>query len=289
MPGSPQAVAHALEVMVFHYLYAVIVSRNPLVDGEDPAHADDGQDAVDALVSRRLRQGPAGGRRQGWPADPRALGFRRRVVPSGFPSVARPPPLRFAGANHLCPEVGERKAVASCRVADRQAGAEFGALSALGFCSRCQAWRFLSPSSAEGRGAEQKRGGVGPWWRHTPTPVRWREPLPLPEVERKRWPPVELRIGKPVSSLVLFLRQAFAVGAKFFALFAGEMKAADEPDLTLPEPACQGLFLENLAFPLPQLLGERCLVSARGGVGAFGGAEPVFHACRRHALPLPAP
>lgn len=41
MPGSAQAVAHALEVMVFHYLYAVIVSRNPLVEGEDPAHADD--------------------------------------------------------------------------------------------------------------------------------------------------------------------------------------------------------------------------------------------------------
>lgn len=41
MPGSPQAVAHALEAMVFHYLYAVIVSRNPLVDGEDPAHAED--------------------------------------------------------------------------------------------------------------------------------------------------------------------------------------------------------------------------------------------------------
>ncbi|MFI0848285.1 TetR/AcrR family transcriptional regulator [Mesorhizobium sp. IMUNJ 23232] len=41
MPGSPQAVAHALEVMVFHYLYAVIVSGNPLVDGEDTAHADD--------------------------------------------------------------------------------------------------------------------------------------------------------------------------------------------------------------------------------------------------------
>lgn len=41
MPGSALAVAHALEVMVFHYLYSVIVSRNSLVDGEDLSRADD--------------------------------------------------------------------------------------------------------------------------------------------------------------------------------------------------------------------------------------------------------
>lgn len=41
LPGSPHAVAHALEVMVFHYLYAVIVSRDPLTDDEGPGHADE--------------------------------------------------------------------------------------------------------------------------------------------------------------------------------------------------------------------------------------------------------
>lgn len=41
MPGSPQAVAHALEGMVFHYLYAVIVTGNALIDEEGPDHTDD--------------------------------------------------------------------------------------------------------------------------------------------------------------------------------------------------------------------------------------------------------
>jgi hypothetical protein len=54
MPGSPQAVAHALEVMVFHYLYAVIVSRNSLVDGEDPAHADDMAEMLSTLWYRAV-------------------------------------------------------------------------------------------------------------------------------------------------------------------------------------------------------------------------------------------
>ena len=41
MPGSAVAVAHALEGMVFHYLYSVIVSRDTLFDEEDLSHADD--------------------------------------------------------------------------------------------------------------------------------------------------------------------------------------------------------------------------------------------------------
>lgn len=41
LPGSPQAVAHALEGMVFHYLYAVIVTGNALIEEEGPDHADD--------------------------------------------------------------------------------------------------------------------------------------------------------------------------------------------------------------------------------------------------------
>lgn len=41
MPGSALAVAHALEGMVFHYLYSVIVSRNSLIDEEDESRADD--------------------------------------------------------------------------------------------------------------------------------------------------------------------------------------------------------------------------------------------------------
>lgn len=41
MPASPQAVAHALEGMVFHYLYAIIVTGNALIDEEGPDHADD--------------------------------------------------------------------------------------------------------------------------------------------------------------------------------------------------------------------------------------------------------
>jgi AcrR family transcriptional regulator len=40
-PGSARAVAHALEAMVFNYLYAVIVTRDPLVDEEDPANIDE--------------------------------------------------------------------------------------------------------------------------------------------------------------------------------------------------------------------------------------------------------
>ncbi|MGE0007322.1 MAG: TetR/AcrR family transcriptional regulator [Parvibaculaceae bacterium] len=41
MPGSPLAVAHALESMVFHYLYSIIVGRDALFHEEDPSHADD--------------------------------------------------------------------------------------------------------------------------------------------------------------------------------------------------------------------------------------------------------
>lgn len=41
MPGSSMAVAHALEGMVFHYLYSVIVSQESLFCEEDPAQADD--------------------------------------------------------------------------------------------------------------------------------------------------------------------------------------------------------------------------------------------------------
>jgi AcrR family transcriptional regulator len=41
MPGSAVAVAHALEGMVFHYLYSVIVSRDSLFDEEDVSRADD--------------------------------------------------------------------------------------------------------------------------------------------------------------------------------------------------------------------------------------------------------
>ncbi|MCB1469691.1 MAG: TetR/AcrR family transcriptional regulator [Rhizobiaceae bacterium] len=41
MPGSARAVAHALEAMVFNYLYAVIVTRNPVVDEEDQADSDE--------------------------------------------------------------------------------------------------------------------------------------------------------------------------------------------------------------------------------------------------------
>lgn len=39
--GSALAVAHALEGMVFHYLYSVIVTRDFLFEEEDPSHADD--------------------------------------------------------------------------------------------------------------------------------------------------------------------------------------------------------------------------------------------------------
>jgi AcrR family transcriptional regulator len=67
MPGSPQAVAHALEVMVFHYLYAVIVSRNPLVDGEDPAHADEMARMLSTLWYRAVygKDPPAAGATDG--------------------------------------------------------------------------------------------------------------------------------------------------------------------------------------------------------------------------------
>jgi len=39
--GSALAVAHALEGMVFHYLYSVIVTRDFLFEEEDPSRADD--------------------------------------------------------------------------------------------------------------------------------------------------------------------------------------------------------------------------------------------------------
>ncbi|MDH6235019.1 AcrR family transcriptional regulator [Mesorhizobium soli] len=41
MPGSPLAVAHALESMVFHYLYSIIVNQESLFNEEDPSHAED--------------------------------------------------------------------------------------------------------------------------------------------------------------------------------------------------------------------------------------------------------
>ncbi|WP_119274106.1 TetR/AcrR family transcriptional regulator [Taklimakanibacter deserti] len=41
LPGSPLAVAHALESMVFHYLYSIIVGKDALFNEEDPSHADD--------------------------------------------------------------------------------------------------------------------------------------------------------------------------------------------------------------------------------------------------------
>lgn len=41
MPGTARSVAHALEAMVFNYLYSVIVTRDPLVDEEGLDYVDE--------------------------------------------------------------------------------------------------------------------------------------------------------------------------------------------------------------------------------------------------------